>query len=179
VISVASIAAVDAFLADAVKSSLVRNAGDSCHVQREAEVSLRSKPGERVVVITSSAFQFRVLTVMRAGNDPQTRRYYGGAAEDTAIGEAFYEAVNMCCGALNRQLGRHAAHVGLSIPYALDSECSNFLNDLPHDQVLHYAITINQTVMLGATLCMSLYAPVEFAAATDAVECHSGELEMF
>jgi hypothetical protein len=136
------------------------------------------EPPRNVLVITTSSFSFRLLTMFDVAATPEARAYFGGEP-DAKIETAFSEIANLCCGALNRELSSHFPHLGMSIPYSLSSHCLGCLDELKPEYVSRYAITLNDSVRLEATLCMCCSAPVEFTARAEAATEATGELELF
>ncbi|HKU00071.1 MAG TPA: hypothetical protein VJS30_26610 [Paraburkholderia sp.] len=135
--------------------------------------------GEHAVLLTISSMQFRLLLLLHVKDDEATRAYYVGAAE-SALVDTFMEFGNLCCGAMNQQLVEHFPDLGMSTPYALGSQCLPYLHELKPDHVKSYALTIDGTVRLGATLCICTRSPLDFAAAQLAeVQESAGELELF
>jgi hypothetical protein len=163
----------------AAKTGLLRAPEDALHIAPAGALQLAARPGEAVLVITTSSFAFRLLTIFQVAATPETRAYYGDGPGDPKIEAVFAEFANLCCGALNRELSKHFPHLAMSIPYALGSQCLNCLDELKPEYLSRYAITINDSVRLEATLCMCCSAPVNIAAAANAVVETTGELELF
>jgi hypothetical protein len=67
----------------------------------------------------------------------------------------------------------------MSTPYVLSARCLSHLEQLKPDYLSSYAITINGSVQLAATVCVCAHAPIDFVADMTAVEESSGELELF
>jgi hypothetical protein len=194
-------ALADAFFR-AAKSGLLRAPEDSIEIQpieggvskgpaagqpmngamnKAVNLAARTKsvePPRDVLVITTSSFSFRLLTMFDVAPTPEARAYFGGAP-DAKIETAFAEIANLCCGALNRELSSHFPHLGMSIPYSLSSHCLGCLDELKPEYVSRYAITVNGSVRLEATLCMCCSAPVEVIARAEAAAETTGELELF
>ncbi|HTC54582.1 MAG TPA: hypothetical protein VK700_21775 [Steroidobacteraceae bacterium] len=174
---------IDYLFTEAARSSLVLHPDDACSIEpvvKEAGIAA-SLPGT-VLVITCSSFIFRFLTLLRLGDNSETRAYYAqGASAEENSADALFEAANLCTGAINRGLSRHFPHVGMSTPYALSDACLSHLQDLQPQDVLSYQITIRDSVRLQATVCLCSYAPIDFTvnrtSASDAAA--TGELEFF
>jgi hypothetical protein len=188
-------ALADAFFR-AAKSGLLRAPEDSLEIEPIARAVPASKaasrtvaqtrvnttrvgePSRDVLVITTSSFSFRLLTMFDVAATPEARAYFGGA-RDAKIETTFAEIANLCCGALNRELSVHFPHLGMSIPYSLNAECLGCLDELKPEYVSRYALTVNSSVRVEATLCMCCSAPVEVIARAEAVAETTGELELF
>jgi hypothetical protein len=161
----------------AVRTRLVTDAQHGCEIAPRAGETAQ---GERMVVLTISSMQFRMLLLLHFNDDERTRRYYVGDAART-LSECFMEFGNLCCGAMNQQLVEHFPDLGMSTPYALSGECLPYLRELKPDSVQSYALTIDHDVRLGATLCICTKTPLDFVASVAAIEAHdsAGELELF
>jgi hypothetical protein len=174
---------IDYLFTEAARSSLVLHPDDTCSIQPvlKAASTAVSAPGT-VLVITCSSFIFRFLTLLRLGDNIETRAYYAqGATAEENSADALFEAANLCTGAINRGLSQHFPHVGMSTPYALSDACLSHLEDLQPQDVLSYDITIRESVRLQATVCLCSYAPIDFSVNRMSVtEANTtGELEFF
>jgi CheY-specific phosphatase CheX len=97
--------------------------------------------------------------------------------------KAFYDAVsefgNLCCGSMNRDLGRHFPHVGMSTPNILKRGSVAFLGTLDAEYTQHFRIEISPTTHFHATICVCDYGDLDFHVEAKAVEENIGELELF
>jgi hypothetical protein len=174
---------IDYLFTEAARSSLVLHPDDTCTIQpvvKDSSVTV-SAPGT-VLIITCSSFVFRFQTLLRLGDNTETRAYYAqGATAEENSDDALFEAANLCTGAINRGLSRHFPHVGMSTPYSLSGACLSHLEDLQPQDVLSYEITIRESVRLEATVCLCSYAPIDFSVdRMPATEGNTtGELELF
>lgn len=160
----------------AARMRLVVQEGQPCEAVRRADDEAQ---GEHLVILTIASMQFRLLLVLHFDDDERTRRYYVGDAART-LTECFMEYGNLCCGAMNQQLVEHFPDLGMSTPYALESGCLPYLRELQPDYVQSFALTLNDDVRLGATLCVCTQTPLDFvAAATTDAHDSAGELEFF
>jgi hypothetical protein len=174
---------IDYLFTEAARSSLVLDPHDACSIQPAVmDARMAVRVSGTVLVITCSSFVFRFMTLLRIGDNPETRAYYarGATAEENAT-DALFEAANLCTGAINRGLSRHFPHVGMSTPYSLSGACLSHLDDLQPQHILSYEITIREAVRLQATVCLCSYAPIDFSvnrkSATETAA--TGELEFF
>ncbi|WP_027796695.1 hypothetical protein [Paraburkholderia acidipaludis] len=160
----------------AVRTRLVTDAQHHCEISpRPAEAA----QGAQVVVLTISSMQFRLLLLLHFEDDEATRRYYMGDTQGS-LTESFMEFGNLCCGAMNQQLVEHFPDLGMSTPYALSSACLPYLRELKPDYVSTYALTLDGSVRLGATLCVCSQTSLDFVAAqTETANEGAGELELF
>jgi hypothetical protein len=174
---------IEYLFTEAARSSLVLHPDDPCDIQPIAKgVEVSGKVPGTVLVITCSSFVFRFLTLLRIGDNTETRAYYAqGATAEENSADALFEAANLCTGAINRGLSRHFPHVGMSTPYSLSDACLSHLGDLHPRDVLSYDITIRESVRLQATVCLCSDAPIDFSVdrlpGGDAAT--TGELELF
>lgn len=160
----------------AARMRLISQESHSCEVVRRADDEAQ---GSKLVVLTISSMQFRLLVVLHFEDDERTRNYYVGDAV-RSLTECFMEYGNLCCGAMNQQLVEHFPDLGMSTPYALGSGCLPYLRELQPDYVQSFALTVDDNVRLGATLCVCTKTPLDFvAAATTDVHDSAGELEFF
>jgi hypothetical protein len=160
----------------AARTRLVTDPQHACEI---APAPRDVAQGEHAVVLTISSMQFRLLLLLHVKDDEATRAYYA-CETGKALVETFMEFGNLCCGAMNQQLIEHFPDLGMSTPYALDSQCLPYLRELKPDCVLSYALTLDGAVRLGATLCVCTRAPLDFVA-EEVVDAHesAGELELF
>lgn len=163
----------------AAKSSLPRAEGDAFDIVPVTQGTFEARPGETVLVITTSSFSFRLLTMFHFAATPESVAYYGADSADRNVSAAFSERVNLCCGAFNRELSLNFPHLGMSIPYSLEHACLASLPELKPEYLSRYAITVNSSVRLDVTLCMCCSAPVEVVAPAVIAEVATGELELF
>lgn len=174
---------IDYLFTEAARSSLVLSPQDACSISPVSKLtSMIAAVPDTVLVITCSSFVFRFLTLLRLGDNTETRAYYaqGTTAEEHST-DALFEAANLCTGAINRGLSRYFPHVGMSTPYLLSGACLLHLEDLQPQHVLSYEITIREAVRLQATVCLCSYAPIDFSVdrMTDTEAAATGELEFF
>lgn len=174
---------LDGIFTRAVQSRLALHAGDTCEVRpllRDRDPKHgQEEDSNSMVVLTISSLHFRLLLMFHIDETPETRAYFAGEVEGRCFREVFYETANLCCGAVNQELLKHFPDLGMSTPFTLDSRCAMFLRELDPGFTARYAIVINDTLRLSATLCLCDYATVDFAWDDSAVEEVSGELELF
>lgn len=160
----------------AARTRLVTDAQHACEISpRPAEAA----QGSDMVVLTISSMQFRLLLLLHYEDDEATRQYYVGDAQ-RSLAETFMEFANLCCGAMNHRLVEHFPDLGMSTPYGLSSECLPYLHELKPAYVSTYALTLDGTVRLGATLCVCSQTALDFVVADmEAVSESTGEMELF
>jgi hypothetical protein len=163
----------------AVKANLSMNPSDVVDVVQLPNRCLADTPGKNIIVLTISSYLFRLLTIFHVNSDQATGNYFGKSQPERDFHEIFGEIGNLCVGAMNRDMGNHFPHLGMSTPYALESPSLPFISELKPAYVTQHIIGINNDVSLFATLCLSAYAPIDFKVDTTVVEEESGMLEMF
>lgn len=168
---------IDQIFCKAVKKSIIRDVSDTCDIQPWTARSDLEKAD--IFVLTISSLLFRVLTIFHIDDDPQTRDYFLKSSSNTSFDEIFYEISNMNSGVMNQELLRYFSHLGMSTPYKLNGGCLSYLSELNSGYISRHAITINGSIRLHATLCMSGYAPVDFTFEETKDADTSGELEFF
>lgn len=176
--------ALDRIFARAAGACLAMNPGDAVAVERLPGPGLAELPGRHLLVLTISSYRFRLLTVFHVDADGAAGRYFvaadSGSELTAAFAEAFGEVGNLCCGTMNRELGKHFMHTGMSTPYLLERACAGYLHELKPAHLAQYRIAINDGIALHATLCLCAYGAIDFRADPDAAEAEeTGALELF
>lgn len=142
---------------------------------------------KKIVILTVSSYLFRAMVILYFKPDAATRAYFNrNAAEDAPelTDDEFYDRVaecgNVCCGALNRGLGEHFPHLGMSTPNIIDRACMHYTELLTCGLEKHYMITLDDSLTMYASLCVADYGKVDFHVDPIIEEDLSvGELEMF
>ncbi|MET3445845.1 hypothetical protein [Ralstonia sp. 1138] len=167
----------DRIFRKAARTRLVRQTGDTCHIDTAAEGDTLS--GDEALILTISSIAFRLLLVLRFDASEATRAYFMGDGVGRSFEEARLEIGNLCCGAVNQELLQVFPDLGMSTPYVVSARCLPYLDVLKPGYVAAYAVTINDAVRVGATVCVCAHAPLDFVAdVSDEVES-GGELELF
>jgi hypothetical protein len=159
------------------RSAVMRSQEDVCEITAAApEAGFTADP---LLVITTSSFTFRLLTIFHVEDNEANRAYFVPADSSISLQEGFAEVANLCCGALNREIAPLFPHLAMSIPCRLSARCIDHLPQLNPEYTARFSININSSVRVGVTLCMCCTAPVDIPATLNAVQQSSGELEMF
>ncbi|EKE17616.1 MAG: hypothetical protein ACD_10C00365G0003 [uncultured bacterium] len=175
-ISAQAISAIEAIFAKAARNNLALAPGDDIQVERLPDAPF--EPAERhLFIFTIASFQFKLLIIFHIDSDPLIAAYFNRSETKVAVEALFPEVGNMCCGEMNRDLGCHFPHLGMSTPYQLDRQCASHLDVLRPGHVARHRITLNNAVSLHATLCLRAYAPVDFVFSPAAQE--TGTIELF
>jgi hypothetical protein len=160
------------------RSTVVRSAQDVCDVASGSSgVPLADGP---VLIITTSSFSFRLVTIFHLDDNDANRHYFVPDGSESSLQEGFAEVANLCCGAVNRAMSELFPHMAMSIPCGLSARCVEHLAQLKPEYTARFGITINDTVKVGVTLCMCCTAPVDIPLTlSNTTQQSSGELEMF
>ncbi len=166
----------------AVLANISSSAENLCEIKPVHDIEGISEDEFAVLTISSTFFRFLILFHFKS--DDATRNYFVKSsnlevADNSAFRDAFQEFCNICCGAMNRELHKNYHFLGMSTPYVLLRQCSPFISALDPGYVKHYSITINNSLMLHATLCVCDYDDVDFKVDTSEDEDNTGELELF
>ena len=163
----------------AAKSRLTMEAGDVCEIMPAGAHGARSMPDANLVVLTISGIAFRLLLILHFDEDERTHQYFVKEESERSFLEVFLEICNLCCGAVNQELLHYFPDLGMSTPYVLSAQCMPYLEALKPEFLASYAVTVNDAISLGATICVCAHAPIDFVAEVSAVEDTNGELELF
>jgi hypothetical protein len=142
---------------------------------------------KKIVILTISSYLFRVMAIVYFKPDPATRALFNASAGEGApplTEEEFLDRVaecgNICCGTLNRDLGKYFPHVGMSTPNIIDTDCMRFVDLLECGLVKHYKLNLAGGQAMYASLCVTAYGNVDFHVEPLVEEdVSTGELEMF
>ena len=165
----------------AVRANLVRNAGDVCDISQVDIGSVDQFSVEKLLLITLSAFAFRLVMIFRIAETQAALSYYTQSDSAQTLAEVFSELANMSAGALNRDLSTKLPNLAMSTPCTVNGQCIAFLSELKPQYVASYRITINDSVRVQATLCLCCSAPLEVTDSVAGAQAEQivGELEMF
>jgi hypothetical protein len=173
----------DTLLKQALKSSMVPSEA-SVEISTIADVSAIAE--KQIVVLTVSSYLFRLMVMFYFTPDATTKGHFArlNRVEPAEMGEqAFMDAIaecgNLCCGILNRDLGRFFPHLGMSTPNVIDKNCAAYLQKLNAGHIQHFAVDIPESPRLHVSLCVSAYADMDFTVSADEEEVSTGELELF
>ena len=163
----------------AAKSRLTMDTGDVCEIVPAGAHGAHRMPDTNLVILTISGMAFRLLLILHFDEDEQTHQYFVKEDSERPFLEVFLEICNLCCGVVNQELLHYFPDLGMSTPYVLSARCMPYLEALKPEFLSSYAVTINDAISLGATICVCAHAPIDFIAEVSAVEDTSGELELF
>ncbi|AVS85507.1 hypothetical protein [Paracidovorax avenae] len=178
---------LDRMMVSALQQSVVRGGG----VAVQPVDALPSTGGAtHMAVLSIASFSFRVVAALHFAHGPAWRAWVAatagldaGGMSDQAFLDRICEMGNLCCGAINRDLGAFQAFLGLSTPQILDARCAPYFTRAGFEHVRHFRMDVRPDLALHASLCARAYVPQDFhwagavAAAPEAVA--SGELELF
>ncbi len=172
-----------------VQAALARNlAGEGEHAQVQVVTEFpRKTKDKKAVVLTIASDMFRLVLALHVRLDAEGKAHFArlnrvDAAEwsEQAFHDAVAECGNVCCGALNRELGRYFVNVGMSTPNLLDREALAYVEALGKGHRRLFQVN-GLSVDFYATLFVAPFAPIDFRAEMEAQpdEVDAGELEMF
>ena len=153
---------------------------DDCVDVRPLTGPAKPEAGHRnILVLTISSFLFRLVTVFHVTPESRILRYFGRGDEQRPFHETFGEIGNLCCGAMNRELGSHFPHLGMSTPHLLGGGGALHLDSLGASHTSRHLIPINGDMALMATLCLCAYAPLDFRIDAPSEPNSGGDIEFF
>ena len=170
---------LDYIFAKAARATLAVEDSDTIEIEPLRVAQTIEAPESQILVLTIASYVFRLLILFHINKDQATEHYFTKTNPGQALDEVIGEIGNMCCGAINRDLGNHFPHTGMSTPYLLKSQCLPHLKELKPNYVSLHRIGINDSVRMHATLCLCAYAPIDFKADMSHAEEVTGELELF
>jgi len=177
-------ASFDRLLLSSLKSGM---SFGGASVAVEPAASLEKIKEKKIVVLTVSSYLFRAMAILYFKPDAATRAYFNrnaaeGAPEvsDDEFLDRVAECGNVCCGSLNRDLGRYFPHVGMSTPNIIDRDCMRYVDLLGCGLLRHYKIVLEGQLTMYASLCVADYGTIDFHVdQTIEEDVDTGELEMF
>lgn len=170
---------LDAAFARAARESFVLDRADPVRVESIGHGKPGLESGDYLMVMTIASYTFRLLIMLHYSADPATVRYFSRRADIADPAVALGELCNLCCGQINRQLGAHFSHMGMSTPGLLEGRCFAFVEAIKPTYRSQHRIVINENIVLGATLCLCAYAPLDFELTESTDSAVVGELELF
>jgi hypothetical protein len=181
VISAQAKESFERILQKAAQTRLTVDPGHTCSVvlQTRHGVGTHAADATNVVILTISSIAFRLLLILHVNEDAATVEYFTKGDAERPFREVFQEICNLCCGSINQELLRYFPDLGMSTPYMLSARCLPYLEGLKPELLETWAVTINDSVELAATVCVCADAPIDFTADVSVAEDASGELELF
>jgi hypothetical protein len=180
VISHAARDSLERIFFQAARTRLTVDAAHACEIVPVAAAGTVGEGlGEEMLVLTIASIGFRIVLALQFADDDATRGYYGAVGGDRTLHDAAMEIGNLYCGAVNQQLVEHFPDLGMSTPYALSSDCMDYLDELKPSYVAAYDVTIEHAARLRATMCVCACAPLDFVARVADIHESAGELELF
>lgn len=170
---------LDAAFACAARESFALDRADPVRVESIGPGRPGLETGDHLMVMTIASYTFRLLMMLHYSADPATVRYFSKRPDLADPAVALGELCNLCCGQINRRLGAHFSHMGMSTPGLLEGRCFAFVEAINPTYRSQHRIVIKEEVVLGATLCLCAYAPLDFELTESADRAAVGELELF
>ncbi|MEY4591267.1 MAG: hypothetical protein RIR18_162 [Pseudomonadota bacterium] len=153
---------LDALFTKAVTSHLILQPSDSIQIEPIPDYKRKAIEEKQFFILTIANFFFKVLVIFHVNHDEKTMAYFSRPDAELGFDDVFPEICNLCCGALNRELGFYFPHLGMSTPYQLDRDCLDFMDLLRPAHLSQFHIQVNGEVELHATLCVCAYRPLDF-----------------
>lgn len=153
---------LETLFVNATSSHLILQANDQIRIERVPEHKREPIEEKQFYILTVANFFFKVLVIFHVNDDEKTTTYFSRPDAELASHEVFPEICNLCCGALNRELGHYFPHLGMSTPYLLERDCLAFMDLLRPAYTSQFEIVINDDVRLHATLAICAYRPLDF-----------------
>jgi hypothetical protein len=172
-------AGVDLLFTRAARATLTGGRDDAIDIAPMPHGKPAPFTEKHMVVLTISSYVFRLLTIFHVNDDVATRNYFLRGNTQNDFFEIFTEIGNLCCGTMNRELGKHFPHLGMSTPDILENKSMPFLDALKPGYVSRHHMLLNNTVSLHATLCLCAYGAIDFTVSRVEMEDAAGALEMF
>lgn len=147
--------------------------------------SIEDSSGGYMVVLMLASHSFRLVIAMYVAPDQATREYLEALGRLTAVDQssqslrdAISECANVCCGTVNREIGRFYLQTGMSTPYLIDSRSGAYVAGLEHQHLQHFHVAVGGT-FVQATLSACARREMDFDWQADTQPEASGELELF
>ncbi len=181
-ISASARASLDRMFVHSLENTFSSSCGARAVVTQVAQSA--PDPGAQMVVLMIASHTFRLVMALHFPQTGEALRVLapesgGSDAGPHAFRDQMSERGNMCCGMVNREIGRFFAHTGMSTPHIIDSRSGPFMTALPHAYATHWSVALDAQLQIHASLCMHNRAPMDFEWHADAQEEVTGELEFF
>ncbi|MBS7779271.1 hypothetical protein [Acidovorax sp. CCYZU-2555] len=181
-ISSSACESLDRMFVHSLQNTFFTLSGERAEVTQVAQSAPDS--GSQMVVLMIAAHTFRLVMALHFPKAADAMRFLapdsqGDDAGPQAFRDLMSERGNMCCGMVNREIGRFFAHTGMSTPHIIDSRSGPFMTALPHAYATHWRIAVDAQLHIDASLCIHNRAPMDFEWHADAQEEVTGELEFF
>ncbi|EJE54395.1 hypothetical protein PMI14_00691 [Acidovorax sp. CF316] len=160
--------------------------------QQQPQAQIRTVPEvaqgslTHMAVLSIASYSFRIIAALHFVHDARTREWIAGVTgqDEGELGpqqfiDAICEIGNMCCGAMNRELGAFHDCLGLSTPQILDIRSLPHMAQIGTDHLQHFEIDMLPGLPLYATMCARAYTPLDFHWRAPEVQEIAGELEFF
>lgn len=180
---------IDDVVMDSMKIALVAGAGDAqatCEADGLEPDAVFSGEHSVCVVLTVTCYTFRMLWIMVFANDEATYQYLANLRgknvadlSESQREDLLRECGNMCCGAINRDLGLVFPHLGMSTPIVLPASSLQHLDSLRFDRIRNYRLDAGPAATFVAKLGIANFGSLDFSPPERAAAQSSGELELF
>jgi CheY-specific phosphatase CheX len=183
-ISSRALNSLDDMMIQGIKSGLV---GTNDTVDQVLMVEALSEIEEnKMVILTICSYKFRLIVLIYFKQNSETMAHFARLIgrdvkefNEKEFIDAISETGNICCGALNRELGRIFPHLGMSTPSIIDKECATYLSFLGVSHTHHFKLEINESLVFFASLAICEFEDLDFDPPSLVESQSNGELEMF
>lgn len=157
-------AALDHLLSRALLSGI--GTADNAAIEVSVVDTALHFPETHVVALTISSYLVKMMVMIY---------FTPEHASEDAIGES----ANLCCGILNRDLGKFFPHLGMSTPNILFKQSALHLQSLHYNYLQHFRVSMAAGGAVHASLCVFAYEAMDFTVDPDQQPEETGELELF
>lgn len=178
-------ASLDRLLEMGLRTALEPAGGRALDIAR-GDPPAAAGPASSMVVLMIASHGFRIVTALHFPRTDAVRTHFArlgrmtaGDPSAQAFDDAISESANMCCGAINREIGRFFDYTGMSTPHIIDSRSGPHLDRLTHHHLRHYRIVADDGAVFHASLCAFAHTPMDFVWEPEAAPDTTGELELF
>lgn len=175
-------AGFDFLVEQAIKSSMLGEDKDAARIEKLSDTS--QIKNRQMVILTVSAYAFRVMMFVHFTKDKATRAHFAALKQQPEMDDATFldtvmETGNLACGAVNRELGNFYPHLGMSTPSVLDHASMEYVEALGAGHVAHWRVTTGSGAVFHMSLAVCEDSPIDFVVDQTQTEDTSGELEFF
>ncbi|MEH3087469.1 MAG: hypothetical protein PGN26_13280 [Xylophilus ampelinus] len=178
-------ASLDRLVAHGLRNALPGADGADAVVRTEPADRIAPGAGDCMVVLMLASHSFRLVIALHVPRDRATRDYLervgritAGDASAQALRDSACESANLCCGTVNREIGRFYPQTGLSTPQVIDGRSAGHMHRLAHQHLQGFRVEVGGA-RIQATLCAHACRPMDFDWEPEPQPEAAGELELF
>lgn len=184
-----TIAALEAVFERSLRETSVPSDDSRIEIGRRTAFSGPVQEKRRLLVLTISSYEFRIVVLFDFNLDAHTESYFAQLFRSPepriagqALADAFSEYVNMICGTVNRLISSENRLTGMSTPFVLETSCKAHIQRIHPEQTLIFNVKIGDAMKFDLVLCLCVSngARLDFEVDLGSQEqTVGGELEMF